>query len=142
MLGFLGMVLLVSMLWSCQGFLQKALPVITDIIIKVIDAEQQLDAAEQGAAAYLKQQPDPAAEAKIEASLERVKTSLRIALREAQVVQISGEGSSQQAFEELQGAWAELIDLLTETGVVGDDGALVAGPSKGLQLQQPLALMP
>jgi len=125
---------------GCQGFWPKALPVITDIIIKVIDAEQQLDAIEQGVEAYLKEQPNPEIEAKVKAFLGRVKASLQSALRTAEAVRSTGEGDSAQAFKELQAAWVALIGLLTEIGVVDSAGVLSAGPQKGLQVAQPLAM--
>jgi hypothetical protein len=127
-------------LTGCQGFWQKALPVITDIIIKVIDAEQQLDAIEQGVAVYLKESPDPETGAKVQAFLGRVKASLKIALATAEGVRSTGEGSSMQAFKDFQVAWTELIGLLAEIGVVDTAGALATGPYKGLQLTEPLAL--
>jgi hypothetical protein len=125
---------------GCQGSWQKALPVITDIIIKVIDAEQQLGAIEQEAVAYFKESPNSEAEAKVQAFLGRVKASLQIALRTAEALRSTGEGSTEQAFKELQEAWTALIGLLTEIGVVDDQGALTAGPQKGLQVAQPMAL--
>ena len=128
------------LLAGCQGFWSKALPVITDIIVKVMDAEQQLDAIEQGVNAYLKAHPSPAAEQALREGISATRSALRTALAAAEGARATGEGDPQLAFEQYRQAYQQLVALLTQLGILDANGMLLVGPGSGRVLDPPLAM--
>lgn len=124
---------------GCQ-YLPAILPVVSDIITEIIDAQrkaEQLDEAVQG---YFEKYPNKAMEAKWKGAMDKVHASIDVALKAAHGVEDVAEQDVAGAMHNFVLAWQEARELAMSIGVVGAAGVVSAGPMAGVVIGEPLAV--
>lgn len=126
---------------SCTpGLAAAVLPIVKDVIIEIVDAEQKLDLVDGAAAAWFKKYPDARLASEYQNASDRVRASLNVALQMAHGTRDLAEGDIDAAFHQFGLAWMKLWEMAQQIGFVTEGGTLQAGPVVGLSLEPPLAL--
>jgi len=120
--------------------LAAVLPIVTDIITEILDAERKIDQADAHAQEWFANYPNEALESKWKTSVDRTRASLDVALKTAHGAENLGQADHAAAFQQFAAAWAQLYELGVEIGIIGKEGALGTGPRAGIAIGTPLAL--
>ena len=102
-----------AILPGCPGAL-SALPAITSAIVEVGNI---VDVIASWVALYFQQHPDPAAEQRAQAAVARTRNAMNVVLRLADAATSANDGQVTAAFDDLEAAYRELLDLTRPIGV-------------------------
>lgn len=120
--------------------LAKVLPIVTNIITEILDAERKLDAVDAHAQQWFKSYPNEALEAKWKTSVDHARASLDVALKTAHGAEELSQADHQAAFQQFGAAWTKLYELGISIGIIGKEGAISTGPRAAIIIETPLAL--
>ena len=119
--------------------INRALPILTDVIVAVQDAQQILEIIDAAADAWFEQHPDPAMKIKYAKAIGKCRTALDVALRTSRGAKELNQQEVDKAFQDFKVAYGELTSLLQGAGIMGSDNLLKASPHQ-VRVPEPLAL--
>lgn len=117
----------------------RALPILTDVIVAVQDAQQILEVIDSAADAWFEQHPDPNMKTKYAKAIDKCRTALDVALRTSRGAKELNQQEVDKAFQDFKVAYVELTSLLQGAGIMGKDNLLKASPHQ-VRVPEPLAL--
>lgn len=126
------------MLPSCAA-IRSIEPALNDAQAAVGDASAILQTIRSVVSIFFLAHPAPDAQVKVEQAMSHASLTLSVAVRSLRGVQSISNQQMDSAWGDFRGAYAELITLLKNTGVVPKDGKLGAGKD-AIVLPEPLAL--
>lgn len=124
---------------GCQ-YLPAVLPVVSDIITEIIDAQKKMEALDAAAQAWFEQYPNDAMKKKWDGAMDKADAAIDVALKATHGVESAAERDVATAMNEWIEAWQTLRELATSIGFMGVNGTMNAGPAAGVVLDEPLAL--
>jgi hypothetical protein len=133
--------MLMTVLPGCS-FLQKAGPVLDDVMVFVEDGARILDAIRAATAIFFLAHPAPAAQTAVDKALVDAQLALDAAIRATTGAKEFTQEQFDAAFAQFKGAYTELDHLLRELGIVHADGrmAVAHGAEGEIRFPIPLAL--
>ena len=118
----------------------KILPIVTDIIAEILDAQRKVDQVDAAAKAWFAKFPNEKMEGDWSTAVERTRASLDIAIKAAHGAEELGEADPVAAFAMFNDAWAKMIELALNIGIVSPGNEYGAGPNQGIVVEPPLCL--
>lgn len=137
----LGTLLSASSSVDCTPQMAAAIaPIVKDVIVEILDAQQKLELLDGAAAEWFRRYPNADMQAKYAWLSSRVRSTLNAALQSTYGARDLAEGEVDEAFASFGKAWQELYELAEEAGIVSSDGTMRAGSVVGVRIEPPLAL--
>lgn len=105
---------------------------LSDVAVGLADANTVLDDIESISGLFFAAKPDPAAQARVEAAIQKARVALTVAARTAQGAKQLDQAHVESAFQDFRAAYSDLGLLLGKEGIaaMGPDGAVQRLPTK------------